>query len=202
MKKEFVSATLVMMTVFTSTVAQAEDHTFGNTLIQGGNHHPASIALACIWGQDYEYGRYKRKKNDPRGHDLAGHEFRSKPAFITKSGNETIITGEIVHVLHGTGVAGALVGAPAVTWGRKDDVMKYEIKKVDNKIISIKRDVNRGGYGVVAGPFTALINVILGTDLSPEKAKELTQATETLIEGKGWEVAADAIILNIAVLAK
>lgn len=173
-----------------------EDHSYGATLYKGGRHNPASVAWACIWQQEIAY---RKGEHDA---DIGGHEFWSRPAYILKNGNEMIITGELWHINNGA-PWWAVFGLGLPIWSKlnPDDRITYEIRKVDSKITSIDTKIQNRGFAVYAAPMMTVVNVIMGTAINPDDAAKLAAELQGLIKSQSWEVAANAIVINIAMLA-
>jgi hypothetical protein len=114
------------------------------------------------------------------------HHFNVKPVEIKREGSKIIVSGHISHHLR---------------W-RRDDQVYYQIVKKGNKVISVKRQMARGGWAGVAAPIVAAAGTYLtGKPIPPDKVEAIGRAIGRAQDGS-WEGACDAIIANVALRAK
>ena len=119
-------------------------------------------------------------------HKVYDHKFNIKQIEITRLDGKIIINGHISHHLR----------------FRRDDQVYFTIIKSEDKIIKLKRDINRGGWAPVAAPIVAALGTYYtGTPIPPEQVEEIGRSIGRAVDGS-WEKAADAIIANIAIRAK
>lgn len=173
-------ASVATLSLFTFGTANAKS--FGECIEEGGRHSPAAVAIACIAGHDYTFGRYHREINHPKGNDINGHEFHSKPIYVSRSGSRTIITGSLSHILH----------------ARPDDQLSYRVTTEGNKIIEIEEDLDHGGWSKLGGPIASAVAIYYGVPLTPETATSLADKIGESVHGTDWKAAARAIIVEVA----
>lgn len=168
----------------TASFEAATAKSFGQCVYEGGRHSPKAVAIACVAGHDYTFGRYKRHVNHKKGNDIDGHEFHSKPIYITRTGGQTIVTGSLSHMLR----------------NRPDDVLDYRITKSGDTIIGIEENLNRGGFSKFGGPLASAIAAYVGVPLDPKTSTELLDIVGDSVHSTDWRTAARAIIVEVAVL--
>lgn len=114
------------------------------------------------------------------------HGFNVKKVEIKREGAKITINGHISHHLR---------------W-RRDDQVYYQIVKKGDKVISVKRQISRGGWAGIAAPIIAAAGTYLtGTPIPPDKVEAIGRAIGRAQDGS-WEGACDAIIANVALRAK
>ncbi len=169
--------------LFQSTPAIAKS--LDECAAEGGRHTSAAVAVACIAGKSYTFEHHK--KDEDKGNDIKGHEFRSKPIKVSKNGNETTITGSLVHLVRFS----------------RDEEVKYEITRVGTNLISIKTDIDHGGWAKITGPIASIVASIPGVPLPEDQLKDVSkQINQAVGNAHDWRLVAKAIVLEVAIRAK
>jgi hypothetical protein len=122
---------------------------------------------------------------EKKGVDILDHGFNCKPVVRVNVGEGvTKVTGQLSHRLN---------------W-RADDQVYYEFVIDNGKLQpdSIKRSINRGGYGALAGAAGSAIGAYFGVPVSAETATEYWRKGAKVAEGDSWEQVTDLIIGTVA----
>lgn len=121
---------------------------------------------------------------------IFNHEFYVKPIIsLNTITDKTVIVGQISHYR----------GKNWLGYDVTDDQVYYTIVKVDGRIQSIDRKINRGGYSSLLYPVSTALGwvKIPFTPVSVDQVQDALDGLDYLITGK-WESVADFLISHIA----
>jgi len=110
------------------------------------------------------------------------HEFNVKKAQVVRSGDVVILEGTISHHLS----------------FRKDDQVRYKIRKQRGAIKEMSIKIDRGGFAPIgAWVVNVLGKYVTGVPMPVEKVESLARKLGQKIDGK-WESTAELLVTNIA----
>ncbi|PEO39969.1 methyltransferase [Bacillus wiedmannii] len=110
------------------------------------------------------------------------HEFNVKPAYISKQGNKTYVSGQISHHLS----------------HRIDDQVYYRFEKENGEVKNLEIKIDRGGWTAIIAPIGAIIAQYAGLPITPELLEKIGQQLGAITDGR-WEFASEAIVAAIGV---
>lgn len=112
---------------------------------------------------------------------IRGHGFNVKPIDRQDVNGEIHIWGQISHKLA----------------HRPDDQMYYHLLKKNGNLISIDRQINKGGWEGLATPVAVVVGAYFGIPIQPGDVRSAFDRIAQ-INPNGWQQACDVIIGAIA----